>query len=368
MKITHITSAHSRQSVRIVHKMAASSVGFGHDVCIVLADGKKNEVRNGVSFFDVGVFKNKYLRFFISSLKVILKARAIKTDIYHLHDPDLLLWALLLRGKGKKVIFDAHEDYPLQIRHKPYLNKYMCILLSALFGFYEIFICKRLSGVIAATPSIKNKFDRHVRRTIDIKNYPLKSEFSFLSSQDNYSNDNYFKTAYVGGITSVRGIREVIAAHELLDQKFMLKLAGRFLEPNMERDLHAMTGWLRVEYEGICSRSQIVSLLEEANCGIVTLHPIANYLEALPIKMFEYMAARLPFIASDFPIIRSIVEHYNCGVLVNPQDPAAIASAIKFLHDNPVIAKQMGENGRAAFETRLNFDVEAIRLNDFYNS
>ena len=367
MKITHITSAHSRESTRIFHKMASSSVNFGHEVSIVVADGKKNEVKNFVSFYDVGRFNNKYIRFLLSSLKVVIKAKSLDADVYHLHDPDLLLWALLLRGRGKKVFFDAHEDYPLQILHKHYINRYLRTVFSRAFQILQTFVCKRLYGVIGATPIISKKFDHFIFRTIDIKNYPLRSEFNLVFSPSKSLERSCFTSVYVGGITSVRGIKEVVMAHELLNEEFSLKLAGKFLEPNLQDILQSMPGWSRVEYKGFLSRVEIVSLLKETNCGVVTLHPTANYIDALPIKMFEYMAAGIPIIASDFPILKSIVEKYNCGLLVDPLDSVSISQAIRFLSDNPSTAKQMGENGKRAFDTDLNFDSEAIRLNDFYN-
>ena len=82
--------------------------------------------------------------------------------------------------------------------------------------------------------------------------------------------------------------------------------------------------------------------------------------------MFEYMAVGLPVIASDFPLLRSIIEEYDCGLLVDPQDPDAISKAIQYLYDNPIRAKEMGHNGEMAFLSSLNFDSEAIILNEFY--
>ena len=142
MKIVHITSAHSRYSTRIYHKMALSSVKAGHDVSIVVADGNRNQETNGVTFYDVGQFKNKFLRIFISSLKTVLMSRSLKADIYHLHDPDLLFWALLLRSVSSRVIFDSHEDYPVQILHKHYLPKVLRKPLSISFNCIQVFIAK----------------------------------------------------------------------------------------------------------------------------------------------------------------------------------------------------------------------------------
>jgi len=232
----------------------------------------------------------------------------------------------------------------------------------------QIFICKRLYGVVTATPFIRKKFDHYINKTIDIKNYPLHSEFGFSLVSSINLNTNSFTVSYVGGITTVRGIKEVVDAFELLDRQFSLQLAGRFLEPNLKNTLESAPGWSHVEYKGFLSRPDVIELLGRSNCGIVTLHPTANYIDALPIKLFEYMAIGLPVIASDFPLLRSIIEKYDCGLLVDPQDPVAISNAIQYLYDNPIRASEIGNNGKFAFSSSLNFDNEAISLNKFYET
>lgn len=368
MKVVHLTSAHSRNSSRIFHKMAMSSVSFGHDVCIIVADGKGDSSQKLVKFFDVGFYNNKYLRFFISSLKVVKKANNLNADIYHLHDPDLLLWALLLKSKGRKVIFDAHEDYPLQIMHKHYIPNFLRKPLSMVFSFFQRFICKKLDGIVTATPHIKKKFEGYTDTVLDIKNYPLLSEFSKTSNIHRSTDKDSFSISYVGGITTIRGIKEVVKGLELLDDRFVLKLAGKFMETNLEKELKLMSGWSKVDYKGLISRQGVAHLLSNSSCGIVTLHPTANYIDALPIKMFEYMAVGLPVIGSDFPLLRSIVEELDCGILVDPLDPKAISEAISYLHEHPREASKMGENGKMAFQSVLNFEYESIALDKFYQS
>ena len=121
-----------------------------------------------------------------------------------------------------------------------------------------------------------------------------------------------------------------------------------------------MTHWGQQDRQGVRN------VLNRSRIGLVTLHPTANYLESLPIMMFEYMAAGLPVIASDFPLWRNIVTQARCGVCVDPLKPQEIASAIDSLLANPSWAHEMGENGRRAVYERFNWTVEEDKLRSLY--
>jgi glycosyltransferase involved in cell wall biosynthesis len=102
--------------------------------------------------------------------------------------------------------------------------------------------------------------------------------------------------------------------------------------------------------------------LASSRIGIVTFLPEPNHIEAQPNKLFEYMSAGIPVIASDFPLWREIVESNYCGLCVDPEDPKSIAVAIDWLLEHPLEAEQMGKNGQRAVLERYNWDNEARTL------
>jgi hypothetical protein len=145
-----------------------------------------------------------------------------------------------------------------------------------------------------------------------------------------------------------------------------LLLAGEFASAAEEADARARAGWQRTEYLGWIDRTGIARLMANACAGLVVLHPNRCFVDAYPIKMFEYMAAGLPVVASDFPLYREILEDGRCGCLVPPADPAALARAIEWIFDHPAEAREMGEHGRRRVERLYNWQVEREKLVSLY--
>lgn len=364
LKVVHLTSVHGRGDTRIFVKQCLTLAHHAHRVWLVVADGQGDHVVDGVTIADVGRPRGRLHRMIHSTRRIYQRALHLDGDIYHLHDPELIPIGLRLKRMGKVVIFDAHEDVPKQILSKPYLPAWARRMLSLAFARYERRACTKFDGIVAATPGIRDKFLRIHPSTIDVNNYPIPSEFDASGRWD----DKRAEVCYVGGIGAVRGVREMVQACSLLKTSTHLSLAGNFSEPKLELEMIQLPGWQHVISHGHLDRIGVRHIMAGAKAGLVTLHPTSNYLEALPVKMFEYMASGIPVIASNFPLWRAIIEAECCGVCVDPLEPRAIAEAIDYLSSHPDAAAHMGRNGRSAVLRTYNWATQAARLIDFYGA
>lgn len=368
-KIVHLTSAHPRYDIRIFLKMCCFLAKAGYDVSLVVADGKGYEVKNSVKIYDVGKPLRRIERMLKSSLLVYKRALNLNGDIYHIHDPELLPYAYLLKLKGKKVIFDSHEDTPRQILIKPYLmfrhsnNENLLKMISFAYEKVEKFICSRLNCVVTATPFIRDIFSKYNTNSIDINNFPILGE---LESSDKINKKN--QICYVGGIKPIRGIYKLVEAMNYVKNDVKLCLAGDFVDGVTLEKLSRFGNIEKIEFKGFLNRTQVQKLLNESLAGIVTFLPASNHINAQPNKMFEYMSASLPVIASDFPLWKEIIEQNKCGICVNPQDSKKIAESIDYLFEHQNEAIIMGKNGKKAVYEKYNWDKEVKKLLNLYET
>lgn len=357
-RVVHLTSAHPRNDTRIFLKQCRSLAAAGHQVYLVVADGAGDEMRDDVHVIDVGASTGRRDRMFGATRRVLKCAIELDADIYHFHDPELLPVGLALKRRRKRVIYDTHEDLPQDILTKEYLSSGVRRPIAAFADAVERFAGRRLDAVVAATPSIRDKFRRIGIKAVDINNYPILGELETESAWSGKKRE----ACYLGGIAAIRGVREMVAAMALSCSGVRLNLAGTFDDPGLKVEVQNKPGWERVNELGFVSRSQVSEILARSVGGIVTFHPVTNHIEAQPNKMFEYMSAGVPVIGSNFPLWRDIIEGNQCGICVDPLDPASIAAALDKLVENPDLAREMGMNGSRAVRERYNWAVEEKKL------
>ena len=246
---------------------------------------------------------------------------------------------------------------------KHWIPKPLRKLISIATELYENKIARNLNGIITATPFIEQRFVKINPNTIAVNNFPILTEL-IINQDYKLKTENYI--CYVGGITKTRGIFEL--ADGLTKSSATLLLAGKYLESNIKDVLKKHPAYRKIIELGFLNRKDVKELYKKSKIGIVTLHPTVNYIDSLPVKMFEYMAAGIPVIASNFKLWKSIVEENNCGICVDPQNHKEITSAVEKLLKNPEIANEMGKNGQKIVKEFYNWKNEEKKLITFYKS
>lgn len=365
IKVCHFTSVHSATDGRIFEKECTSLAKAGYEVYLVAPDAEEG-VMNGVHIVNVPrKNKGRFYRMFFLSKAVYKKALSLDADIYHFHDPELLLYAKRLKKCGKKVIFDSHEDVPVLLLTRKWLPKLCRKFVSYLYRRYEDNIISKIDAVISVTPKIVDRFKLVTRNVYMITNYPIIKENRIYNERDNN------QICFCGNITENYLLRNVINAINDLDN-IRLVLAGKIAYKSALEELERLAGWRKVIYCGYIPKVEVEKIYKQSLAGML-IHKYSLNLGGKEgslgiIKLFEYMMYGIPFVATDFKLIKNIIEKYDCGICVNPENVNQIREAIRYLVNHPDVARKMGENGRKAVEKEFNWATQEKVLLEMYDN
>jgi glycosyltransferase involved in cell wall biosynthesis len=361
-KVVHLTSVHDARDERIFRKECRTLRDAGYEV-VVVGPAREAGLVDGIEIVPVTPPGRRLERMTRTAREIHAHAVAARADLYHLHDPELLAVGLRLKLSGRRVVYDAHEDLPAEVLTKSWIPPRYRRAVSVAVRAVPTIAGRAFDAIVAATPKIAERFP--ARRTVIVQNLPYLSEFDACGRGEIVSPP---VVAYVGGIEALRGIREMVAAMAILPASLGAKmvLVGEFDPPGLEAEMRQCPGWSRADFLGRQGREEVVGILQAARAGLLLFQPAPNHAYSQPTKLFEYMAAAIPVIASDFPRWREIIGESRCGLLVDAADPSRIAAAIEWVLTHPAEAAAMGQRGREAVLSRYNWRSEGDKLLALY--
>ena len=361
MKVCHMTSAHESTDVRIFRKECASLAAAGYDTYLV-AQGESREER-GVHVVGVGPApKGRLQRMTTFARTVYHRALELDADLYHIHDPELLPYARKLKQRGKKVIFDSHENVSETILEKDYLPPIARRVIYKVYCKYQAKVCQILDAVVTVTPNIVRYFEKMHSYVVQVTNFPILEKDILIPDI------GAKRLVFAGGISAQWDHSRIVEALlQLPDYRYCLCGTGN--DTYIGR-LQSSPGWKQVEYLGKIPHEEVVKELASSSIGMALLLPnrnsdwnngtIGN------TKIFEEMMAGLPVVCTDFVLWKEFVERYHCGICVNPEKIEDIVQAIDYLGKHPEEARKMGENGRRAVEKEFNWKTQETKLLTLY--
>lgn len=367
--VLQLTSAHTLRDERILHRMARSLGESGYPVTVMAPydkDGSSPLPTNydGVSFQllqgksgSPEILDKRWKR----TIRALKYAVFSNTSIVHVHDPDLLLFAPLIRLFGKKVVYDIHDDYEASLKARLFKNKIRAVLMPKIWRYAERFCMKFLNGLIVADRHLEAKFKKY--NPVVLGNYPRRDFVDGNKERETTT----FDLVYAGDLSVARGLEcmaEVIQLLNMDDLCFHIIGQGRdhALIKRLKSDSHnQMYG--RIEW------TKLKDIYRIADIGIALYQPLASftyYTGENAVKILEYMAAGIPVVTANFPGLKAFVEDQECGICVQPDDPRAVADVIERLYYDPDLRKRLGQNGRRLFEETYNWEHHEGKLIRLY--
>lgn len=361
-RVVILTTVHRPFDVRIFHKQARSLAEAGYAVTLI-AQAPGPQTVGGVRLVPLPAPRGRLDRGLRLAGLALRLALAEDADVYHLHDPELIWVGLALKLRGKRVVYDVHEELAL-MKDRAYVPGWARGGLTAGLWLFEQLAETAFDAIVAATPLIAEHF--RPAKTVTVRNTPRAAELAEAGASP--FAERPMRVAYVGGLAAYHNVDGMIEAMRRLPEALgaRLSLGGDFRDPAAEARARAQPGADRVDFEGWADRDKVLSILGRARVGLVVYLPTENVRRSDPIKFLEMMAAGLPLVATDVPRWRDLVSRYDCGVLVDAADPEAIAQAIEGLLSDPARAEAMGRRGREAVLRDHEWAVDEARLLALY--
>lgn len=361
-KICHVTSAHKSTDVRIFEK-ECTSLAKNPDYKVYLVAQGESYTRNNVRIIGAGeIPSSRKERMFEFSKKVVKKALKVDADVYHFHDPELLQYVGAFVKRGKKVIFDSHEDVADSILDKTYMPYAVRVCARTVYTAIERLVLKKCSYLICCTPHVVANLKKFNPNVAMVTNYPIVDEEA--EKQYEGCEKNVRTLFFAGGLQEQWSHKTIINAIADLDG-VTYELYGNPDDGYLET-ITCLEGWKKVNYHGAAPFAEVQQAMRKAGIGMALIKPSHNtggYIGTLSnTKLFETMNAGLPVICSDFKLWKKIVEGNNVGICIRHDDEQALKDAIMKLVNDPELYKQMCENGKRLAREKYNWASQEKKL------
>jgi len=367
LRVVIVTSLHRDFDMRIWrHARLTSTFAETHLVCgWNLPTGT---VRDGITLH---TFRHSYSRLtrFRNIAGVVARLLPLlrRADAVHFHDIDLLPVMIPLAA-FRPVIYDVHENYADEMLVRAWIPVPLRRALYHLVLAMHAAASRTIGNIVCVVPDQTQEF-RRANRVVVMEN------FASCDRAREWKDDYLRRTPAVistawqypaNGTWVLLDIAERLqqAAPQLpvlvVDQFGPSDFRTQVLRSMKQRGIRNVRLLPRVEAQ------RVMEYLNRATVGLISPLNLTKNAKALPTKLFEYMAAGIPCVASDFPHVAKVVNDSGCGILVAPEDVSAFVESILWLIRHPAEARSMGMAGRAAFFERYNWEIHGPKLQRFY--
>jgi len=280
------------------------------------------------------------------------------------NDLDTLLPNFLVHKlKQIPIVYDSHEYFTAtpELVARPKVQR--------IWKWIEKSIVPKLKNCITVNASIANMFEQeyHVPFKI-VRNIPRQSKNAQTTSRASLGlpEDKKIVLLQGSGINVQRGAEEAVEAMQYLDDVLLLIVGGGDVLPALKNRVQELSLQKKVMFVSRQTPENLAGYTANADIGLtIDKDTNINYRFSLPNKLFDYIYAGIPVLATPLVELKNIIQHYEIGEFIENHKPEHIAETIKkMLRDENQLSIYKANTLKAAAE--LNWDIEKKTLIEIF--
>jgi glycosyltransferase involved in cell wall biosynthesis len=312
------------------------------------------------------IFKRGFFFYKFFNIRLFIYLLFHKNGILVSNDLDTLLPNFLVsKIRNLPLVYDSHEYFTgvPELQNRKFVKW--------IWKSIEKFIFPYLKHVITVSDSIATQYEKEYRlRPLTVRNCARKSDQIVPFSRGELElNAEHLLLIFQGsGINADRGGEELIDAIAITEDVSLLIIgSGDKFEILIEKTKNQGLSE-RIKFIPILPWETLMRYTRSVDAGLsLDKNSNLNYSFSLPNKLFDYISAGIPVIASDLPEISKVINEYNCGILISEVTSGEISKAIKVLRDNRGLLSELKRNSVIASESII-WDTESLKVADLYRS
>ena len=275
------------------------------------------------------------------NLRLFLLLLFSKSDIFLANDLDTLLANYVASGIRKKIlVFDSHEYFTgvPELVHRPRVQH--------IWKSIEKRIVPKIKYAYTVCDSIAGLYKSEYGTSFGVvRNIPYPHEKGVNIPEEKKIKTNKKIILYQGAVNIARGLPQVISAMEYLDNALLVIVGTGDILEEIKKQASELKLADKVIFTGRVPAGEVIYYTTQADLGLSVEEDVGlNYRYALPNKLFDYIAAKVPVVVSNLPEMAKLVNHYQVGTIINSNEPHALAKQLEEALNNEQLRKTWKAN------------------------
>ncbi len=370
IRVVHLSVVHKPDDPRIHERECRTLAEAGYAVMYLAPGAERGRDEHGVLLAPLPQ-RGRSTRF-LDSIEIAKALRALRPQVLHVHDPELLTLFPAVKAFIPRLVYDMHEYVPEAVAAKHYIPEKARPFAAQATATAQKSLAALGSGVVVVTDEQLEALGSTPKLRLVLPNYPRLERFAGAEPLPELAADPRLKLAYVGSLSRGRGCALMLDVMEqLYVGEAVLYLGGAFASPDMEEETRRrLAAGLddRVKLLGRVPPAELPRYLAAADVVWIPSVPTVQYAHpTLPTKLLEGMAMGLAALVTNLPGRGELVRLEECGLAVEPGVEGHLRGLRRLLANRAELPR-MGAHGRRAVERRFCWEVVAGDLVSFYGS